>query len=339
MLRILCALLIALTVGPIFAADAPTDVKQVAIIHFDQLKNGKLEGTAKDITFKPITGGPNRTSYIGLRNELYTPREITVKILGLKEGDYDLYIDANLVGVKKSSELESGIQVSLPGSDIPQAYRDYYTMLKTRCLANVGLFEKATDRDGSKCKAIIQAIADWVRSIEQGDNLIRTVGIIVVPKGQPLSLPGGRYILERPKDFKKSVLHLADAIHTIRGAVINEVQNKMLQNDTLTIITPLDFKLTTSAAVTPGSKITVTAALTNWTDRNATGKIQLGVPSDWTVKDVTSEVTMPGYSKTAEVKFEVTIPNTADANTKVTATADLTVGNIPLKLSQTVDNQ
>lgn len=339
MIRTLCVVLIALAIGAVFAVDTPKDEMQIAIIHFDQLKDGKLEGTAKDITLKPIIGGPNRTPYFGLKNDLYTPREITVKILGLKEGDYDLYIDANLVGVKKSSELESGIQVSFPGSDIPQTYRDYYTVLKTRCLANVGLFEKATDRDGSKCKAIIQSITNWVRSIEQNDNLMRTVGIIVVPTGQPLSLPGGRYVLERPKDFKKNALHLADAIHTIRGAVINEVQNAIMQNDTLAVITPLDFKLTTSAAAKPGSKITVTAALTNWTDRNATGKIQLAIPSDWTVKDVNSEVAMPCYSKTAEVKFEVTIPGTADANAKITATADLTVGNIPLKLSQTADNK
>jgi len=328
MARALSLFLILLVISPIIAADT-TASNDVAIVHYDKLKAGKLEGNVKDVIFKPIVGGPDQTYYFGLVNTQFdTPRQITVRILGLTSDECDLYIDGKLVGTRKKSDLEAGIQISLAASAIPPDYRDYYTKLKASASEGAKRFAKVSTQTDKTCLEIMKAVASWVSSIERGDNLMRTTGIIVVPKGDSLKLPGSSYVLQRPSDFEKSALHLAEAVHTIRGEVVRVAGDNTIRHLALAVITPMDFTVTPSGPLTPGSKVKVTAKLTNWTDKTIEGKVKLNLPSGWIVKEINTDVKMPGYKKSAEATFEVTIPKNANPNEKISAEADLKIDKI-----------
>ncbi|MEN6519940.1 MAG: NEW3 domain-containing protein [Armatimonadota bacterium] len=344
MTRVFCIALVALIcVSTAMAAVVqPSTKKEVAIVHFDKLKDKQakwLDGTAKNITLKPVNGSPSQTSYFAMVNDLYEPRKITVRILGLTEPEYDLYIDGNLAGTKNKYQLEAGIPISFSSSDIPPALRDYYTRLKAKAAAGAKACP-SSDAETSRCQAVMQAVADWVDSIERGDNLIRTTTIIIVPTGTSFSLPGGRYVFNKPPDFPKSAKHLGQAVQIIRGDVQKNTRNAVLRYDTLSYITTVDFDLTTSGAISPGAKVKIKAKLTNWTDRSVTGKIRLDVPKDWAVKALSPvNVKTPGYSKSAAALFEITVPKTVKPDAKINAVADLLIEDVRLMLNASPKKQ
>ncbi|MEN6372669.1 MAG: NEW3 domain-containing protein [Armatimonadota bacterium] len=338
MTRISCiifAVLICVSAA-LAAVELPSTENEVAIVHFDKLKDKQLEGTAQNITLKPVTGSPNQTSYFALVNELYNPRNVTVRILGLTEPEYDLYMDGNLAGTMKKEQLEEGIPVAFSGTDIPPELRDYYSRLKAKSAA--GAKECPTsDEDTSLCQAVMRDVASWVDSIERGDVLIRTTTVIVVPAGTPLFLPGGRYVFNKPPNFPRSAKHLGEAVQIIRGEVQKKTKNAVLRYDTLSYITPVDFDMTASSAISPGTKVKLKAKLTNWTDRGITGKIRLDVPKGWTVKPLSPvSVKTTGYSQSAEALFEVVIPKTAKPDAKINAVADLLIGDVRLMLNASI---
>lgn len=332
MIRAFSIALIALICASVVAVEPPSAEKEIAIVHFDKIKERQLEGTAKDVTLKPVTGSQSQTSYFALVNNLNEPREIVLRILDLTEPEYDLYIDGNLAGVKKREQLEEGIAISFSGSDVPPELRDYYTRLKIKAADGAKSYT-TKDEDSSRCQAIMQAVANWVDSIERGDNLMRTVTIIVVPTGTPLSLPGGRYIFKKPPDFPKSAKHLGQAVQIIRREVQQKTNSETLCYDTLSRITTIDLDLASSGAIAPGAKVTVTAKVTNWTDRGVTGRVRLDIPQDWTVKELSpADVDAAGYSKSSEAVFEVTVPETAKPDARINAVADLLMEDVRLRL-------
>jgi len=334
MTRIFYIILAALICVPL-AAEEKLELaaeKEVAIVHFDRLKEQIIEGTAKDLILKPVIGAPDQTQYFALVNNQDKPREVILRILGLTEPEYDLYIDGNLIGVKSKEQLENGIPVSFSGTDIPPDLKDYYTRLRTKADEGAKLYRKPLDEETSRCKSVMQSVANWVQSIERGDALIRATAIIVVPQGTPLSLPGGRFIFQKPPDFPNSVKHLGEAVQIIRREIQDKTKNETLRFDTLSRITTIDFELTTSEELSSGSTITVTAKLANWMDRAVTGKVELDVPKEWTVRELSpTNFNMEGYSRSAEVKFEVTIPAAAGTDIKINAIAEMQVDDVKLR--------
>lgn len=334
MTRIFYIILLALICVPLAAEEQPklAAEKEVAVIHFDRLKEQIIEGTAKDLILKPVIGSPNQTQYFALVNNQDTPREIIMRILGLTEPEYDLYVDGNLVGVMNKVQLEEGIPISFDGTGIPPDLKDYYTRLKIKANNGAKLYPKPPDEETSRCQAVMQSVANWVQSIERGDNIVRATAVIVVPQGTPLSLPGGRFIFQKPPDFPKSVKHLGEAVQIIRKEIQAKTKNEALRFDTLSRITTIDFELIPSEEISPAGTIMVTARLTNWMDRAVTGKVKLDVPKEWVVKELSPvNFSMQDYSKSAEVKFEVTIPAAASIDAKINAIAEMQVDDVKLK--------
>jgi len=338
MTRAVGVLLFLLAGAAAFAADPTAGEKDVAIIHFNQLKDGKLEGTARSLTFTPAIGTPWQTSYIELTNELLTPREVTVRILDLTEPEYDVYLNGSLAGTMKREELETGIPVSFLGTQISAAYRDYFSRLRARALDGAKRYEQAKDSEGDICRAVMQGVASWVDSIMKGDARLRTVSIIVVPTGRPLALPGGR-LPDRPPDFQKSLRKLADTIQLARRTVVKRVKTTVYRFDALESITPIDFKLSASAAPASGQMVTVRAAFTNWTDRPVTGKVGLNLPTGWKARERSTTVKMRAYSKNTEVNFKVTVPEAATADVPISGVADLMVQDVLVRLQATAESK
>lgn len=342
MTKILSVIIVLLAIGCALAAEPSVKpaagAKQIAIIHYDQLKARKLDGSTTNITFSPMDFGPGLTPCLLLRNDLLTPREITLQILGLKEPSYDVYIDQQSAGAKTKAELEAGIQVSFSGTLISADLRDYYKRLQTSCTERAKRYARATDSDGSKASSILKANASWVDSIERGDNLMRSTTIMIVPSGQALSLPGGgHYPVTKPKDFEKSAIYLGQAVHVIRGDVLKTIKNPLCQRDVLDAMTPMDFVVIASKAFAPGSKVEVNAQITNWTDRQISGSIKLNVPAGWKVQNLSADISTSGYGKSAVAKFVVTVPGKVGSDTSVKAAADLLIEKLPLTVERAVE--
>ncbi|MBI2843763.1 MAG: hypothetical protein HYX78_10220 [Armatimonadetes bacterium] len=356
--RIAFAIFVALLTAQALADEPAAGAPEIAIIHYNQLDKGKLEGTAKKISFIPITGLPGQTPLLKLTNKMPGQRKVLVRILDLKEPEYDLYIDTNadgikkyysspprgnapdlpdnsvyFAGVRKREDLESGILLTFPASHIPPELSDYLSRLKARGLAGAARYQQAKkEADGSLCLAVMKGVARWVENLEMNDERVRTVNVIVVPAGRSFSVAGSG-IVPPPENFEAMVMGIGNAVQAARSDVVKRVKNPVYRFDTLDAITPIDFKLTVSGAAAPGNKLFVQAFLTNWTDREVTGKVRLNVPSDWTVSEIASSVDMQGYSKRSIAKFSVAIPkNTTQKTANISADADLNVEDVEVKL-------
>jgi len=319
------------------AAEQPAVVERpVAIVHFNQLQAKKLEGTAKDVTLIPVIGHAGQMPYFRLRNDLFTPRDITLRILDLTEQEYDLYIDRKLIGTRKREELEAGIPLSLPGSQVSPECRDYFTRVHTRAGQDAKRYEAAKDADGIRCREFLQACARWIEGIQMGDNRIRTRSVIVAPAGKPLTVPD-RGLAELPlQDFPASVRRLADVLQMTRRSIASSIHDPMYRFDTLEALTPMDFALEANTPLSPGANVTVRATLSNWTDRRITGKVKLTVPDGWKVTNPAQEVKMAGYSKSAQADFELAVPKADQSAKAITAQAELSVEGVELKLLATL---
>ena len=134
-------------------------------------------------------------------------------------------------------------------------------------------------------------------------------------------------------DLPNSIKQLGNEIQNLRREIPNRVDTLLYRFDVLAALTPIDFKLVSDGTFLAGTKIGVRATLTNRTDRIINGKVKLRLPSEWTARELSSAtIKMPAFSKSIEVKFEVTIPKTAEPGTTITADADLMVEDVQVKL-------
>lgn len=358
MIRYISAILFALVVTPVFAAGTVTNEKEIAIVHFDKLKEAKLDGNAKDLKLQPMIGADWQTPYFRIANSLTTPREVIVQIQGLTENDYDLYIfdtknHGNLkmvtrdnipnkpvyldpkiyfAGKKSRIELESGINIPFSGTFISTEYRDYFQQMRTRCQARDSFYlEPKVNDETDVCKVVLKAIPQWLTSLEAGDQRMRSVGIVVVPVGQTLVLPGGGVTAQSP-DFNAAVLTMGKTIQSARRDIVKLVKNAMYQSDALEALTPVDMKITVYKPVAKTGITLVHVNLRNWTDREITGTVNLFVPQGYTVKQITPVIKLSPFSRDAEAKFEVIAPKTVKTITSMSAQADLTIEDVQLKL-------
>lgn len=358
MIKALSAFLAVFVSAVAFASDAPVCADDnVVVVHYDQVKEGKLDTAAKDIHTNVVIGAPGQTPYFELTNTRQTTRTITLRILGLTEPEYDFYIDTNpdgtrkpgilpdffnenpeppdysgfLSGTKKKEELEAGISITLTGTHVPPSYRDYYTRLRNGGLEGAKRYQEATDDEAGICRAVMNGVAEWVEQIEMSDLDLRTARFFIVPKGRTFSVLDGGF-LPPPQDFLASVKKLGDVVQIARRDVTNLVSNLLYRYDTLEAITPMDFRLFPTGPITPGKKLTVRVAVANLTDRTIIGKIKLNIPSDWQVRDLTGDIKLIGYGRRAEARFEVIVPDSAKGDETIAAAADLMVEGIPLKL-------
>ncbi len=346
------------------AADTTPAPAEVAIIHYDKLSEAKLDGNARDVLFCPQTGAPTDVPCLQLANMRYTPREITVRILGLAAGDYDLYIDTNPDGSRKKStvfaiegqpppepnyadyfvrtvtmaELEAGITVGLPGTSVSPVERAYYARIQKSATAAARQYESQRTLDDKYCFAGLNGATDWVREFDSGDSEIRSARIIFVPKGKSFSVAGGGFVVPGDPSIGTPP-NLADNLHSLRRNVTEKVGDPICRNETLLALTPVDLSLTAEKSKSTAGRYVVRAALRNWTDRLITGKVSLIPPPGWTMKPVLPNVRMRKYASAIPATFTLVAPDsvTAGADTKLSAIVSLNVDGVDMNLLAKVD--
>jgi hypothetical protein len=246
------------------------------------------------------------------------------------------------VGTKTKEELASGIQVTFSGTGLTPAYNDYFKRLKDQGLRGAATYEpiSSKDKDAGRCWAVMgsRGIAGWVDSIERGDLELRTVGIIIVPKGVSPIIPPGR-LIPSGEEYSVRVKKLADWIQTIRMDIATKVQNSIYRNDTLSIITPTDFELLLPKNIVPNSNIIIRAKFTSWTDRPITGTVLLTLPTDWKALSKPVSIKTTGYGKSADAEFKVRVPKSTDSKSIINAIATLDVQGVQFKVQTKTESK
>lgn len=334
--------------------------EDVVTVHFDNVGSpDAFETAANDIKCFWFVGYSGRSSFFQVRNMRIEPREITVKIVGLIESEYDLYIgggadkgnDPNvnpvivkpnkppivdykyfLRGRRTREELESGIKVKLPGTGVPSEYREYFSVLRPRCAAAAERYVNLTDKDGVACWTVLgeRGIVGWIDNLEKTDLRYRTVDIAVSPAGRSISLPGVGMMPLAITPGKMAVNH-GSMIQKVRREIDRTVKNTLYKLDTLEAMTPVDITVTASESLKPGAEGKVKVILVNRTDRKITGTVKPVLLSGWQSKPASASVSMLGYGKSAECEFLVTLPKNAKSNAAVNVDASLSVEGVQVK--------
>lgn len=347
----------------IFICTADTAFSEdVVIVHFDKIgSSDAFEIAANDIKCFWTVGYSGRSSFFQVRNMQMTPREVTVKILGLTESEYDLYIgggadkgnDPNvnpvimrtnkppivdykyfLRGRRTREELESGIKVKLPGTGIPSEYREYFSILRPRCAAAAERYVNLTGKDAVACWTVLgeRGIVGWIDNLEKADLRYRTVDIAVSPAGRSISLPGTGMIPLTITPDKMSVNH-GNMIQKVRKEIDRTVKNTLYKLDTLDAMTPIDITVTASEPLNPGAEGKVRVILVNRTDRKITGTVKPILLSGWQSKPASASVSMLGYGKSAECEFLITLPKNAKPDALINIDASLSVEGVQVKFT------
>jgi len=362
-LRLILLIVLALFCVPIYVYTADTPVSEdVVTVHFDRLGSpDAFETNAGDIKCFSVIGYSGRMSFFQIRNLRLTPREVTVKILGLTEPEYDLYIgggadkgsnpDVNpvitrtgkppivdykcfLKGKHTREDLEAGIKVKLPGTDVPSDYRDYFGIIRERCATAAQHYVNSTDKDGITCWAALgeRGIVGWIDNLEKTDLRYRTVDIAISPVGRSISLPGVGMMPLTIMPSKMAINH-GNMIQKVRREIDRTVKNKLYKSDTLEAMTPVDIIVTVPEPLRPGVAGKVRVQLLNRTDRKITGTVKPILLSGWQSKPASASVSMLGYGKNAGCEFLITLPKGANPDTPISINASLSVEGVQILLA------
>lgn len=332
MTKFFCVLLAILAALPVFGAEGSSPKaheSEIAIIHFNRLKEAKVEGTATNITLRPVIAVGKQQSYIRLINELPTPRTVTLRILDLTEPAYGLYIDGSPMGVKSREEIENGFTVSFAGTMITKDVKNYFEQLKKRGTEAFNAYQGVMGDDGNMARLLMETGAKWAQSVEGGDNYVRMKSICVVPTGAELNVPGKG--LPKPKNYSEALVQFGNAMQIARWDAVRKINDPRCRLDTLKALTPVDLTLSIPHTFVPKKKVVVTVNLKNWTDKEVRTYAKLRVPSGWKVRPVSPQAVVKAF-KSSSFKFEVVPAKGSTASTAIAASADLNLDGVRMNL-------
>jgi hypothetical protein len=239
-----------------------------------------------------------------IRSKSLTAQSVMVKIPGLTQERFDVYVNWGAFSIKRAeemskssgqaietpaiepgyvirdesaAELANGLVFEIPGRVVPAALM--------RCVesaqpgigrAYAGLRGSTTGDPGRAANTLGQA-ADWVRSAIGADEMYRSVQLFVVAAGvEPKEMDWGfRYTA---KGTQESVGNACSLLHKARVRMYDNLKDPVLRETVVEALTPVEVDLRYSAEK---GIPRVTFEITNNCNLSAAGTIDVSVPKGW----------------------------------------------------------
>jgi len=212
-----------------------------------------------------------------IKSTIAEPQVVTIKYVGLKQQDYDVYINKEYKGVQPAAKLQEGIQCRIEGRVVDPAL--------LRCLAAVNepikkkyeqLQRVPTSEAKRVCGTLSQACG-WVASGLGRDQAWRSAAVVVAPAGKVLD---NMSFLTREDEYgtARAVTTACWLLQQARDRMYHVINDPILRNDTVAALTPVDFAATYSIK---NGKPHIDAKVTNNCNLPISGEITCGAPAGW----------------------------------------------------------
>lgn len=242
-----------------------------------------------------------------VQSTILEPQKFVLKYTGIKDPNYDLYINSEYIATKSKSELEQGVEMKLEGGiinpDLMRCVKALDGKIEKEYRPWQGKFGELGRVVGTLSKA-----AEWVRSSVKIEQAYRSAGVIIAPAGISLKPMSWLTRVDASNTIYTVKTH-CDKLQEARSKMYSVIKDPLIRNWAVVTMTPVDFSAVLS---TKNGKPHIDAAVLNNCNLPISGSIVVKLPSGWksnakglTFKDLKS-------GKIHNLSFDL-IPPTADA--------------------------
>lgn len=212
-----------------------------------------------------------------IENTLLTPQQLEIKFDGVKDQDYDVYINGASSGVKSGQALREGIDRTIPGAIADPVAMHCLKALQPKVAP---VYKSVHAREGAqpwRAAYTLGQAKEWVESGIRSDEKYRSVEVILVKAGNSMTRMPFASRLDA-KASAKAVLKSCDLLHAARANMYNVLTDAKLRNEVVGALTPVSMSASCSMK---NGKPTVTAVIVNDSDLPVTGNISLSDIKGW----------------------------------------------------------
>ena len=276
------------------------------------------------------------------------PQSFTLKVTGLREGHYDLYINyggfvekitegmplpegfkpgsgidpGTVLRGKSSSELSKGVDVAIPGTVADPVLMRCLESVRTPLQEAYDGLNQEDQGQGGRLRRTLQQAVGWVRSGIRQDQIYRSAQIVVAPaETEPKPMVWSTRLTA--EETLRTMQRACSLLQQARDRMYDVLEDPILRNSAVAVLTPVDFA---ASYQIKSSKPHVDAKLTNNCDIPISGYISMGLPNNWTTTASTLTFERLESGKSFDVSFDLVPPaNDAAPPDAVPIAANVTI--------------
>ena len=237
-----------------------------------------------------------------VQNATLTPQKFILRFKGLKDQDYDLYINSSFVGVREAGLLEKGLELSTPGAggnpDMVRCLKSIQPILE----AERNRLSAIKEPEPMRVTYTLDEAVTWVRAGIKVERAYRSVMVVLVPSGRALVM----MVFPNQFDAQGTTDAIGRACYLLqqaRSRMSEAIKDADLRNAAVAAMTPVELTATCSAK---NGKAHIQVVMTNNCELPVSGSVAVDVPKGWKAKAKSAPLggVMPG--QTLKFSFDLT---------------------------------
>jgi hypothetical protein len=296
------------------------DAASAGVVTLDAVAK-TITSDVKTVEFKQVFVEEGQVgAYI--QSTLTDPQAVTIKVTGLKDEKYDVYVNGGYVGQKTGPEMAKGMELSIKGRVAdPDMMRCLNIIRKTLPPAWEHLVNNKEPAPQRTFNLLDQAL-DMGRAGLNADRAYRSVDVVIAPAGKMLRQMVWltRYDAEGTVETVARSLGL---IQRVRDRIYRVIADPAIRDPAIAALTPVDL---TASYADKGGKPVVEAAVTNNCDLPLNGSLTAELPKGWKMGAKAADIKDLKPGKTARFSLPLTRPGSGgNLAADVPVAASLTV--------------
>lgn len=277
----------------------------------------------------------NGRSVFNVSSTIFEPQTFTLKISGLAEPAYDIYVNKTFSGKQTAQALSEGVEFQLQGRVVEDNLVRCLDSVKEKLSAEYKRIKIYKDVESQRVAFTLGQADDWVRSGLSKEQAIRSAFFMIVPAGTVLKNISGPTMLDT-QQTARTVTRACWLLQQARAQMFKSSLNPHLMNTAIIAMTPVDFSAVYSMK---NGKPHIDAVLTNNCDLPINGNISLGLPKGWKTNVKSLKFSDLKSGNTLNLAFDLIAPakNTAAPESipiaaNMTITQDTLTADLKLKV-------
>ncbi|MCE5314386.1 MAG: hypothetical protein ABFD49_11595 [Armatimonadota bacterium] len=287
-----------------------------------------LDAAAKSVTSDVDTLEAKAPRVIGdqagvyVASRLLQPQSFTLKITGLKNEDYDIYICGSYKGKKSAKELENGIKLDIPGTIAHPDLMRCLKALEPKIKPETERVSKIKEAEPQRVLWTLRQADDWVHSGIRSDETYRSLDIIVAPTGSMLASMTWR-TRQDAEGTASAITRACWLLQQARARMYSVIKDADLRN--LAVVTMTPVTLSAEYKIVSGKPV-VTANLVNDCDLPISGTITYSLPKGWKTDAKSLKFDKLASGKIYQTTFKLIAPSKkAEVPSSVPVAANVTI--------------
>jgi hypothetical protein len=267
---------------------------------------------------------------ICVNNTVVEPQIFTLRVSGLTQQSYDLYIDGTFKGSKSLKQISEGLSLRVDGSVTdPHMMRCVNAVRPTLQKLYDVLHPSKDPQALLACDTLSQALL-WVKLSLSLEQSWRSVRVIIAPAGKALELM--EWVEKDTADqTAQSITRACWLLQQARNRMSLQIKDPDMRNQVVGALTPIDFSASYS---TKSGKPRFYAKLLNKCDLPISGAVSLELPGGWKSDAKKLKFSQLKSGQSFSVLCNLIAPSkTSAVPDSVTAAANVTLVQLELSAS------